>query len=116
MILFRAIKPNNKIKSKNIQKSINQEPKIETPIKNNKSENVECSNQKKSQNDFIAPTPIKLNQQSAEYLKWKKSQTPRKNLQTPQKNVPISDTPIKSKKPVISPESVNSSNQNHFIY
>ena len=100
---------------KNIQKSINQEPKIETPIKNNKSENVECSNQKKSQNDFIAPTPIKLNQQSAEYLAWKKSQTPRKNLQTPQKNVPIINTPIKSKKPEISTESVDSSNQNDFI-
>ena len=57
---------------KNSQKNVNQEPKNETPIKSNKpefsAESVEC---------FIVPTPIKINQQSAEYLKWKKSQTPR---------------------------------------
>ena len=92
---------------KNIQKSVHQEPKNETPIKSNKPE-ISVENQKKLQNDFIVPTPIKINQHSAEYLNWKKSQTPRKNLQTPQKNVPIIDTPIKSKKPEISIENVDS--------
>ena len=112
---------------KNIQISVNEEPKIETPIKSTKpkisSENVECSSQKKLLNDFIVPTPIKLNHQSAEYLKWKKSQTPRKIPQAPLKNiqesVPTIETPTKSKTSEISNESVESSNQkkmqNDFI-